>query len=127
MGCIDITASDSDNRPGEQAQTQKARRGGIQAGNPPTFDPAILPKMQVLWETSDLTAAQIGERLGVSKNVVIGQAGRRGWVKGNDHTEGDRLKPITTMMQRLDALHATLDAVLRDNPIVRRPAEPRTP
>lgn len=79
---------------------------------------AVLLTMQELWETSDLTAEQIGAQLGVTKNAVVGQASRRGWVKGNDHSRSAagryaEPEPIT-MMQRLQKMHDRMDQVLRE-------------
>lgn len=42
--------------------------------------PDILEKIRNLWENHlELSAAQIGERFGITKNAVIGHAHRRGW------------------------------------------------
>ena len=75
---------------------------------PMKYAPEILAEMQRLWEQEpDVNSAQIAERLGVTKNVVIGQACRRGWTP--------RRAPIyepTTLPQRLDALHSSMDALL---------------
>lgn len=70
--------------------------------------PVDYAAMRVLWETSDLTAALIGERFGISKNAVIGLAGRGEWIPRG----GSNQPPPSTLMQRMDALHATMDALL---------------
>ena len=76
---------------------------------PPTFDPSLLGPMQELWEGSpELSVSQIGARLGVTKNVVMGQAHRRGWVRAGS-------EPAPSLFaQRMDALHAGLDTVLAE-------------
>lgn len=76
----------------------------------PRFDPALLIPMQHLWEEApELSVTDIGKRLGVSKNTVIGQAHRRNWkrrrVTGSEPT---------TLHDRMDALDAALNAVLAE-------------
>lgn len=62
-----------------------------------------------LWLSCELTAAEIGTRFGVSANTIIGLAHRRGWAKPQP----------TTTLERLDALHANMDAVLAETaPII---------
>jgi hypothetical protein len=60
--------------------------------------------MQHLWDGSpELSAKQIGERLGVTKNTVIGHANRRGWKARPSPLKLNR-PTRTTMRERLDAL-----------------------
>jgi hypothetical protein len=108
--------------------------------NRPKLSPATLAEMRRLWEEEpELTAAAIGELYGVTKNTVIGQAYRRGWLPRGPSASGPiartrvdgkrvpiaKLTPVeraivqfrwrrrvVTMPQRLDALHADLDRVL---------------
>lgn len=69
-----------------------------------------LERMRLLWEGSpDLSAADIGERFGVSKNIVIGHATRGRWKARRDST-----RPPSTLFQRLDELHRQFDAKLVD-------------
>ncbi len=77
---------------------------------PSAITPAQEPEAWELWETSGLTAAAIGAHFGVSKNTMIGVATRRGWVKKNCVVPAS--EPIT-LMQRMDALDAAMQAVLR--------------
>jgi transposase len=58
-----------------------------------------------LYEVEGLSTRQIAERLGVSKNVILGYVYREGYVKAG-------YEPTTTM-QRLDTIHARMDEVLR--------------
>lgn len=65
-----------------------------------------------LWQDTELSASAIGAQLGTTKNTVLGLAHRRGW-----GLRGVPLEPEpTTLGQRMDALNATMDAVLRENP-----------
>lgn len=74
---------------------------------PAKYAPEILTEMQRLWEQEpDVNSVQIGARLGVTKNVVIGQACRRGWAPRRVDYEP------TTLPQRLDAMHRSMDALL---------------
>ena len=71
------------------------------------YAPEMIAEMQRLWEHEpDVSAVEIGERFGVTKNVVIGQAARRNWLPRG----GGR--KTTTLSQRLDALHSSMDALL---------------
>lgn len=73
--------------------------------------PDTLADMRALWEGSpELSAAKIGARLGVTKNVVIGRADRGRW----NPRMNPNLIALTTIHQRLDAIHAALDRVLAD-------------
>ena len=75
------------------------------------YDADTLDRMQALWEHApELSAARIAERFdNMTKNAVIGHANRRYWkprrVAGPEPT---------TLNQRLDAIHAALDAVLAE-------------
>ncbi len=71
--------------------------------------PATEAAIRVLWEETPQTAAQIGALHGVTKNVVVGRAYRRGW-------EARRLarRPHRTIHDRLDAHWAKLDKVLAE-------------
>lgn len=75
------------------------------------LSPDALSRMRALWEGSpELTAAAIGERFGVSKSAVIGQADRRRW-----RPRGAPPGPVTsTLFQRLDAINARMDAVIEE-------------
>ena len=74
------------------------------------FDDETLAQMRALWEGSpELSAKAIGERFGVSKMVVIGQAQRRQW---KPRRESPGAEPKSKIFTRLDALHARMDAVL---------------
>jgi hypothetical protein len=66
------------------------------------YDADTLARMRSLWEGSpELSAKAIGERFGVTKNVIIGQANRRGWMPRPSPLKGGRR---TTILDRLDAL-----------------------
>lgn len=71
--------------------------------------------MRELYEGSpDISFAAIGKIVGVSKNVVIGQAHRGSWDRGTRpfiRFGGNRIK---TMADRLDELNAKLDRVLAE-------------
>lgn len=64
-----------------------------------------------------LTQGQVGQKLGISKNVVSGIWARAG--RGTPR----RGKP-STMLDRIDAMHACLDHVLSENVGVGRIPEP---
>lgn len=57
-----------------------------------------------------ISMSQVGARFGVSKSVIKGVASRRGWETSPPTHEA----PIRTTADRLDALHARLDAVLAE-------------
>ena len=63
-----------------------------------------------------LTQGQVGQKLGISKNVVSGIWARagRGTPRGNPHT----------MLDRLDAMHAVLDRVIAENVGIGRIPDP---
>jgi hypothetical protein len=66
------------------------------------------------------TARAISRIAGVSRSTVIGRAYRRGWVRNMGVLTEAQIRPTltnprTTMMQRLQALHDRMDAVLADN------------
>lgn len=73
-----------------------------------------LEHMRELWDGSEgLSAAVIGERFGVSKNVVIGIAHRKGW--GNRPSKAELAAPRPkTLHDRMAALHAMMDQVLSE-------------
>jgi hypothetical protein len=78
-------------------------------GNTPKYSAATLEQMRAMWEETEMTAAQIGARFGLSKSTVIGQASRRRW--------RERYTPAAdyrTFAQRIDALHAEMDRVLAE-------------
>lgn len=64
-----------------------------------------------LWE-SGMTTAKIAGELGTTKNAVIGMRSRLAL---------DERLPVgpepTTIFQRLDAMNAAMDRVLRENPV----------
>lgn len=73
-------------------------------------DPVVRP-----WEAeaerllaAGLSMSQVGARFGVSKSVIKGVAARRGWETSPPTHEA----PIRTTADRLDALHAKMDAVV---------------
>lgn len=85
-----------------------ARHGG----NPSALSPAQQQEAADLWEAGELTGTQIGARFGVSKSTIIGLAHRRGWLpRGVALGAG-----VTTIFDRMDALEAAFNAVLRENP-----------
>src|SRR5262249_54447842 len=95
----------------------KARRRGwvkfpFQVSGKP--NPAGLPedKIRQLWEETPLTAKQIAERFGLTVNTVIGRARRRGWLSFRPGFE--RGPAPKTLHDRLDAIHARMDAVLAE-------------
>lgn len=69
-----------------------------------------------LFEGGSETTAQIGARFGVSKNTIIGLARRRGWISGNKTRGGPRGPEPSTLFQRMDALEAMMEAMLKENP-----------
>lgn len=74
-----------------------------------------LDHMRALWENApELNSVVIGERFGVSKNVVIGHAARRGWASRKGPRNIRRAPAPSTISARLDALHAKLDRVLAE-------------
>lgn len=75
----------------------------------PNKTPAQKAKMRQLWDEG-LTAAEIGERVGLSKNAVIGIGYRAGWPLR--HASASKASQPTTVFDRCDALDAKLDAVL---------------
>lgn len=81
--------------------------------------PAQVARMQTLWEGSpDLTALVIGERFGVSKNTVIGQAARGQWTPRG--TSRARTRPVkqkpTFTGKRMPTLYpARLEARLSES------------
>ena len=68
--------------------------------------PETLDAVRQLWEETDLSASEIGRRLGLNKNVVIGMARRCYWFRNAPRP--------TTLAERMDALHADLDRVLAE-------------
>jgi hypothetical protein len=75
------------------------------------FAPDTLDRIRVLWEQRpELSASRIGERFGMTKNAVIGQAHRRGW---NPRRVKKGPEPSTTI-QRLDAINAKMDKLLAE-------------
>lgn len=77
---------------------------------PLKFDTDTLAQMRQFWEDSDLSAKAIGKRFGVTKNVIVGQARRRGW---KPRAPSPGAEPSNVFI-RLDAVHAKLDAVLAE-------------
>jgi hypothetical protein len=70
---------------------------------PPKYDPDTLAQMRRLWEDMpELSASKIGAMLGVTGNVIIGQANRRGW-KARPAVHRKR-PPRTTVFDRLTGL-----------------------
>jgi hypothetical protein len=61
------------------------------------------------WEKTPESASKIAARFGVTKSVVIGYAQREGWISFRPGTWSDKPR---TIFDRLDALHARMDAVL---------------
>lgn len=107
---------------------------------------AQLAEMRVLWETApEMSAAAIGEQIGCTKGMVIGRAYRGKWKprgvrwrkkKPSRLIVESPAKPALaligggngSLLDRLDALHAAMDAVLAANPVTYRtptPAEAR--
>lgn len=58
-----------------------------------------------------MTAKQIGQELGVTKNVVIGRAHRRGWKRPGAVVPEPEPSNI---FARMDALNAMMDRVLAE-------------
>ena len=68
---------------------------------------------------SGLTQGQVAQKLGITKNTVAGI-----WRRADRGVPGTH-PARTTMLQRLDAMHAKLDRVLAENVGVgRMPEEP---
>ena len=87
------------------------------AGGPLTADDRALVLTLL---DAGMTQGQVALRLGVTKNTVAGIWARTG--------RGNPAVPVSTMAQRLDALHARLDAVLAATMGVPRvPNEPPKP
>ncbi len=90
-----------------------ARRGWKTRPQIPALGSGLLKgredEVRLLWEDSGLSARQIAERMGVSKNVVSGIVSRRGWRTNNPQPALWR-----TMDERLAAIHAKLDRVLAE-------------
>lgn len=57
-------------------------------------------------------AKAVGERFGVSRCVILGIAHRQGWISGA--LPRYRPAPRRTLHDRLDALHARMDALLAE-------------
>lgn len=72
-----------------------------------SVNPDDLAEMRRLWEDTPQNASQIGALFGVSRNVVVGQAHRRGWTSFTPGHWG--YEEPRTLNQRLDALHAAFD------------------
>lgn len=64
-----------------------------------------------LWERTPMTAKEIGLKFGVSSSTIIGMAHRRGWTSFNPGHESASSK--TTTADRLDALHNSMDQLLK--------------
>ena len=88
-----------------------------------------------LYVDEGITTEQIGLRMGITKNAVIGKVNRLGLVRGAGFVptaqQAGRIKqeelrgPVSTLNTRLDALNVEMDAVLarpRPAPIVPRAA-----
>ncbi len=90
-----------------------ARRGWKKRSNIPALGSGLLrgreDELRRLWEDSSLSARQIAQHMGVSKNVVSGLVSRRGW-----RTNNPQPAPWRTMDERLAAIHAKLDRVLAE-------------
>lgn len=72
----------------------------------PSLTEDQIAEAERLWGETELSAEAIALRLGTTKGVVVGYAHRRGW--------GQRGGPsVPTFDQRIDALHAEMDRVLR--------------
>lgn len=78
-------------------------------GRPAKYSADILREMQDLWEEGDLTALEIGKKFGLSKSTVLGLAHRHEW-----SPRGEPGRIPTTLPQRMDALNARMDQVLRE-------------
>lgn len=69
--------------------------------------------------TTNLPIEQIGRRLGVTKNTIMGLRHRRGWLRPDESAKPE--PPIRTTNDRLDALHAAMDQVLETTrPVITR-------
>ena len=63
---------------------------------------------EALWDEGELSASEIAAKFGVTKNTLLGIAHRRDWSpRGIGKHEA-----VRTLNDRLDALHAMLDATL---------------
>lgn len=86
------------------------------------WPPQKIAELTRLYVDEGLTHAEIGRRMGISKNTVIGKVARLGLVRGSgfvpNSMQAGQLKtaeirgPKSTLNSRLDALHAALDAIL---------------
>lgn len=56
------------------------------------------------------TRSEIARRLGVTKNAVQGHIARAGLC--DSHSKYNGRAPVTTMLERLEAMHRRMDAVL---------------
>lgn len=63
---------------------------------------------EALWDEGELSAAQIADKFGVTKNTLLGIAHRRDWSPRGI----GKYETVRTTSDRLNALHAMLDATL---------------
>ncbi len=77
--------------------------------NEMVLDSDQLKLAKIMWEVDGLTATEIGLYFGVTKNAIMGQVVRQDWVKAGKEPEA-----TSTIMTRLDALHARMDNVLKE-------------
>ena len=66
-----------------------------------------IDEIQDMWEDG-FSATEIGKHYGVTKNSVMGLITRKGWTKN----PGSRLEVVLTLHDRMNALHAKMDAFL---------------
>ena len=85
----------------------QVRRCGYE--HPPDLREAI----RRLWDETEITAREIGEFYGMSKNAIIGMANRGNW---RTRQRGGNMMAKTTLADRIAALHAMMDRVLAENP-----------
>lgn len=69
-------------------------------------------KAREMWEAGR-TAGQIAQRLGVTRNAIIGLANRGKWPPHGEAQQWLTGPEPTTLFERLDALHAKFDAVVK--------------
>ena len=84
-----------------------------QVRNPYRHPPELREAIRRLWDETDITAREIGEFYGMSKNAIIGMANRGNW---RTRQRGGDTRAKTTLADRMAELHAMMDRVLAENP-----------
>lgn len=85
--------------------------GASHGGKPSTLSPERQAEAKRLWQAGELSAAAIAAEIGTTKNAILGMVHRRGW-----GSRAEAWAEPQTIFDRMDALEATFNAVLRENP-----------